>query len=338
MAAKRKTQLCRHWLKGECSNTDCNYAHGKEELAHPSMINNHLKNANNRNRNGGMNNQNNSAAQTAQRSGLLFKTSLCHKFVETGNCPYGPRCRFAHGKEDLKKKPNFEDPNTQYILELEKENSKLKQRIRELEGVLGGHGIMVPRIQMQRPNGPQQQNFGGPPQVSRQNQKVYSQLGQLNAQIGGGNLMQQIQQQQQAQHVMSVPNPMQFQQQQQQHQAAAQANTLASFAGALNGGVENTQAALVQAQLLQLLLQRGLGGVNVGGREEEEEDEESEVEENIKTEHHRRQVDPQDPLYPSSSRSRRRHNNKSRSQERERHSRKSRHSNTSSRSRERDYY
>ena len=30
-----------------------------------------------------------------------YKTELCKKFEETHTCPYGVRCRFAHGKEEL---------------------------------------------------------------------------------------------------------------------------------------------------------------------------------------------------------------------------------------------
>ena len=30
-----------------------------------------------------------------------YKTELCKKFQSTGKCPYGPKCRFAHGKEEL---------------------------------------------------------------------------------------------------------------------------------------------------------------------------------------------------------------------------------------------
>ena len=30
-----------------------------------------------------------------------YKTELCKKFQSTGNCPYGYKCRFAHGKEEL---------------------------------------------------------------------------------------------------------------------------------------------------------------------------------------------------------------------------------------------
>ena len=30
-----------------------------------------------------------------------YKTELCKKFQSTGHCPYGIKCRFAHGKEEL---------------------------------------------------------------------------------------------------------------------------------------------------------------------------------------------------------------------------------------------
>lgn len=30
-----------------------------------------------------------------------YKTELCKKFQSTGKCPYGFKCRFAHGKEEL---------------------------------------------------------------------------------------------------------------------------------------------------------------------------------------------------------------------------------------------
>jgi hypothetical protein len=30
-----------------------------------------------------------------------YKTELCKKFQSTGKCPYGYKCRFAHGKEEL---------------------------------------------------------------------------------------------------------------------------------------------------------------------------------------------------------------------------------------------
>ena len=30
-----------------------------------------------------------------------YKTELCKKFQATGRCPYGFKCQFAHGKEEL---------------------------------------------------------------------------------------------------------------------------------------------------------------------------------------------------------------------------------------------
>lgn len=32
----------------------------------------------------------------------LFKTELCRSWTEFGFCPYGPRCQFAHGKNELR--------------------------------------------------------------------------------------------------------------------------------------------------------------------------------------------------------------------------------------------
>ena len=35
-----------------------------------------------------------------------YKTELCKTYSETGECPYGRKCRFAHGKEELFLKDN----------------------------------------------------------------------------------------------------------------------------------------------------------------------------------------------------------------------------------------
>eukprot|EP01111_Echinosteliopsis_oligospora_P013194 TRINITY_DN4669_c0_g1_i1.p1 TRINITY_DN4669_c0_g1~~TRINITY_DN4669_c0_g1_i1.p1 ORF type:complete len:278 (-),score=80.35 TRINITY_DN4669_c0_g1_i1:78-911(-) len=32
----------------------------------------------------------------------LYKTELCRSFVETGNCRYGLKCQFAHGRDELR--------------------------------------------------------------------------------------------------------------------------------------------------------------------------------------------------------------------------------------------
>ncbi|GAQ80543.1 CCCH-type Zn-finger protein [Klebsormidium nitens] len=31
-----------------------------------------------------------------------YKTELCNKWEEQGQCPYGPKCQFAHGIEELR--------------------------------------------------------------------------------------------------------------------------------------------------------------------------------------------------------------------------------------------
>eukprot|EP00941_MAST-03F_sp_MAST-3F-sp1_P002650 g2650.t1 len=41
---------------------------------------------------------------------LLFKTELCRSFLESGHCPYGHKCQFAHGEAELRptlKHPKF---------------------------------------------------------------------------------------------------------------------------------------------------------------------------------------------------------------------------------------
>lgn len=37
----------------------------------------------------------------ATKFDVKYKTELCQKFENTGKCPYGSKCRFAHGKEEL---------------------------------------------------------------------------------------------------------------------------------------------------------------------------------------------------------------------------------------------
>lgn len=41
----------------------------------------------------------------------LYKTELCDTYEEFGECPYGPRCRYAHGKHELKEKPKIAQPS-----------------------------------------------------------------------------------------------------------------------------------------------------------------------------------------------------------------------------------
>lgn len=37
----------------------------------------------------------------------LFKTAICRTYSQFGNCPYGYKCRFAHGLSDLRPAPRF---------------------------------------------------------------------------------------------------------------------------------------------------------------------------------------------------------------------------------------
>lgn len=39
-----------------------------------------------------------------------YKTELCNKFRELGRCPYGDRCRFAHGVHELRRSERAADP------------------------------------------------------------------------------------------------------------------------------------------------------------------------------------------------------------------------------------
>jgi len=36
------------------------------------------------------------------KDALRYKTVLCDKFVKSGTCPYGRKCQFAHGADELR--------------------------------------------------------------------------------------------------------------------------------------------------------------------------------------------------------------------------------------------
>lgn len=52
--------------------------------------------------------------QTATKGGrtvkdpLRYKTVLCNKFEVHGKCPYGPRCQFAHGQAELRRRHSLD--------------------------------------------------------------------------------------------------------------------------------------------------------------------------------------------------------------------------------------
>lgn len=64
----KKTRLCHAFSKGRCDDSDCNFAHGQEEL---------------------------------RTTDFCFKKTLC-MWHSKGTCANGERCRFAHGKPDLR--------------------------------------------------------------------------------------------------------------------------------------------------------------------------------------------------------------------------------------------
>lgn len=38
---------------------------------------------------------------------LHYKTRLCNTYADQGECPYGKKCQFAHGLEEIRKRWNF---------------------------------------------------------------------------------------------------------------------------------------------------------------------------------------------------------------------------------------
>ena len=82
---KKKTQLCKHFEKGECKYGDkCNFAHGASELniAPPKKVHR-----------------------------TVFKTEPCKHF-EKGECKYGDKCNFAHGDNELRDVPRRPESRT----------------------------------------------------------------------------------------------------------------------------------------------------------------------------------------------------------------------------------
>ncbi|KAJ1731200.1 hypothetical protein LPJ61_002648 [Coemansia biformis] len=101
-----KTKLCEKFERdGECPYYHkCVFAHGRDELRarpesgadyggheHPAAL------------------LGQRSVQTAdglrQSANVLYKTRLCQRFSEQGECPYGDRCQFAHGDNELRTTP-----------------------------------------------------------------------------------------------------------------------------------------------------------------------------------------------------------------------------------------
>jgi hypothetical protein len=64
-----KTRMCEAFQQGKCTDSNCTFAHNEEEL---------------------------------RPTELFHKTQMC-KWAKTGKCRNGPKCRFAHSRNELKK-------------------------------------------------------------------------------------------------------------------------------------------------------------------------------------------------------------------------------------------
>jgi len=83
-----KSTLCRNWATGQCTyGAACQFAHGEGELRRDSIANG----------NGG--GPPVIGPQGAPgRQGPSYKTTICKSWAESGSCPYGGACLFAHGE------------------------------------------------------------------------------------------------------------------------------------------------------------------------------------------------------------------------------------------------
>ena len=46
-----------------------------------------------------------------------YKTTLCKKFASTQSCPYGDKCQFAHGEQELRS-PNLQAQNPMFNMQM----------------------------------------------------------------------------------------------------------------------------------------------------------------------------------------------------------------------------
>ncbi|KAI9495893.1 hypothetical protein BDB00DRAFT_786111 [Zychaea mexicana] len=134
-----KTRLCERFEKeGTCSyGSKCTFAHGIAELRERAP-----EEEQQQHHNGGISSNGNSqnvsslspspgnasasAGTTAASVGStkpaassssnaesnpLYKTKLCDRFMKDNFCQYGPKCHFAHGSQELKERPVFNNNN-----------------------------------------------------------------------------------------------------------------------------------------------------------------------------------------------------------------------------------
>jgi len=104
---KVKTKLCHHWANGTCTRGSmCGFAHGEQELGQlvpldaagnnwqpPSNFGSSFQQQSVQQQGG--------STSSAEKDLFNFKTTLCSNFVNTGSCPRGERCNFAHSEAEL---------------------------------------------------------------------------------------------------------------------------------------------------------------------------------------------------------------------------------------------
>lgn len=104
-----KTKLCSRFRAGNCPyNTNCNFAHGMEELRKPprgweEMVANQEVGSTPSHQSQGQGVQSQVPNQLGQQSDAqkFHKTRLCKKYFTDGGCPYGDRCNFLHDEQGV---------------------------------------------------------------------------------------------------------------------------------------------------------------------------------------------------------------------------------------------
>ncbi|KAJ2076703.1 hypothetical protein H4R24_005553 [Coemansia sp. RSA 988] len=103
-----KTKLCEKFeQEGECPyNNKCVFAHGRDELRvrEPTSTRNYEEQTREQ-PNPPYQRSQPSSAGIRYNTNPLYKTRLCQRFAEQGECPYFEKCQFAHGEAELRVPP-----------------------------------------------------------------------------------------------------------------------------------------------------------------------------------------------------------------------------------------